>query len=324
LNLPLPDPSTVSGIVELEAEAAVVSDAVAVPAGPSGGGPAPPSDMRAERRRARRERFRLLIRRPGFIIGSVLLLFWLVCAAGGDRITPFDPINDFDQPNSRPGLDHLLGTDHLGRDVLSRVMAGARDVLIAAPAAALVSVAIGTFLGLLMGYYRGWIDEVFGRIIEALLSIPVVLVGLLIVSSLGASRIVVAGAVAVLFTPIVTRTVRAAVIAEAQLDYVTSARLRGESGLFVMTREILPNVSGAIIVELTVRVGYAVFTIATLTFLGAGIQPPSPDWGLQINDTYRLIQAGQWWPTLFPAIAIASLVISTNLVADSIETVSAA
>jgi peptide/nickel transport system permease protein len=324
LNLPLPDPSTVSGVVELEAEAAAVEDVLDEPAGPSVGGPAPPVDMRADRRQARRERIHLLLRRPGFIIGSLLLLFWVVCAIGGDRITPFDPVNDFHQPNTRPGADHLFGTDQLGRDVLSRVMAGARDVLIAAPAAAIVSVTLGTLFGLLMGYYRGWIDEVFGRIIEALLSIPVVLVGLLIVSSLGASRIVVAGAVAVLFTPIVTRTVRAAVIAEAQLDYVTSARLRGESGLFVMTREILPNVSSAIVVEFTVRIGYAVFTIATLTFLGAGIQPPSPDWGLQIDATYRLIQAGQWWPTMFPAIAIASLVIATNLVADSIDSVSAA
>ena len=117
---------------------------------------------------------------------------------------------------------------------------------------------------------------------------------------------------------------RAAVIAEAQLDYVTSARLRGESGLFVMTREILPNVTGPIVVELTVRIGYAVFTIATLSFLGFGIQPPSPDWGLTISDTYRFIQTGQWWPTLFPALAIASLVIATNLVADSIEAVLAA
>jgi len=205
--------------------------------------------------------------------------------------------------------------------VLSRVMAGARDVLIAAPIAAILSVAAGAMLGLLMGYYRGWVDEVISRIIEALLSIPVILVALLITASLGSSRIVVIGTVAVLFTPIVTRTVRAAVLSESQLDYVTSARLRGESGLFVMTREILPNVTAAMVVEFTVRVGYAVFTIATLSFLGAGIPPPSPDWGLSISDTYSLIPAGQWWPTLFPALAIASLVIATNLVADSIEAV---
>jgi len=316
MNLPLPDPSTVSGLLETEAEAAVVDAPVA---GSPGG--TPPVDMRAERRQARRERLRLLVRRPGFVVGSVLLLFWLMCAVGGDRITPHDPINDFGPPSESPSSLYLMGTDQLGRDVLSRVMAGARDVLIAAPIAAILSVAAGAMLGLLMGYYRGWVDEVISRIIEALLSIPVILVALLITASLGSSRIVVIGTVAVLFTPIVTRTVRAAVLSESQLDYVTSARLRGESGLFVMTREILPNVTAAMVVEFTVRVGYAVFTIATLSFLGAGIPPPSPDWGLSISDTYSLIPAGQLWPTLFPALAIASLVIATNLVADSIEAV---
>lgn len=291
----------------------------------SGPAPAPPVfDAQAERRIARRERLRLLVRRPAFVIGSVILLFWIVCAIGGDNITPHDPINDFDVSLQPPNADHLFGTDQLGRDVLSRVMAGARDVLIAAPIAATLCVALGAMLGVIMGYYRGWVDEVLSRIIEALLSIPVVLIALLIISVLGASTIIVIGTVAVLFTPIVARTVRAATLAEAQLDYVTSARLRGESGLFVMTREILPNISGTITVEFTVRIGYAVFTISTLSFLGAGIQPPSPDWGLTISDTFRLIQASFWWPTLFPALAIASLVIATNLVADSIDTVRSA
>lgn len=286
-----------------------------------GTGPAPLFDALAERRLARKERLRLLVRRPGFIVGALILLMWLVFAIGGDKITPFDPIDYFGVPSQGPGGGHLFGTDQLGRDVLSRVMAGARDVLIAAPVAALLSVALGSFVGIVMGYYRGWMDEVISRVIEALLSIPVVLIALLIISVLGASRAVVIGTVAVLFTPIVARTVRAATLAEGQLDYVTAARLRGESGLFIMTREILPNISGTILVEFTVRVGYAVFTISTLSFLGAGIQPPSPDWGLTISDTYGLIQAGQWWPTLFPALAIASLVIATNLVADSIDTV---
>jgi len=283
----------------------------------------PAYDAAGERRLARKERLRLLVRRPGFIVGVLILIFWLVCAIGGDAITPFHPIDDFDASSQGPSADHLFGTDQLGRDVLSRVMAGARDVLIAAPIAAVLSVALGSLVGVVMGYYRGWIDEVLSRVIEALLSIPVVLIALLIISVLGASRLIVIGTVAVLFTPIVARTVRAATLAEGQLDYVTAARLRGESGLFVMTREILPNISGTILVEFTVRVGYAVFTISTLSFLGAGIQPPSPDWGLTISDTYDLIQAGQWWPTLFPALAIASLVIATNLVADSIDTVRA-
>lgn len=319
LNIPPPDAKSASAVVDERAEAAAHEELGAeVDAGRG------PIDSRAERRQARKERLRLLLRRPGFIAGVLILLFWIVCAIGGDRITPYDPINGFETPSVMPSADHLFGTDSLGRDVLSRVMAGARDVLIAAPIAAIVSVAIGTIVGLLMGYYRRWVDEVLSRIIEALLSIPVILVALLVVSALGSSRAIVIGTVAVLFIPIVARTVRAAVLAESELDYVTSARLRGESGAFVMTREILPNITGTIVVEFTVRIGYAVFTIATLSFLGAGIQPPSPDWGLAINDNYGFIQAGQWWPTLFPALAIASLVIATNLVADSIDAVTAA
>ena len=128
-------------------------------------------------------------------------------------------------------------------------------------------------------------------------------------------------ATAVLFTPVVARTVRSAVLAERDLDYVTSSKLRGESSPFVMFREILPNTSGPIVVELTVRVGYAVFTVATLSFLGAGPQPPSPDWGTQVSEAFRSISAGIWWTTVFPAAAIASLVIAANLIADSVQSV---
>jgi peptide/nickel transport system permease protein len=319
MNVPPPDPMSASATVEAHAEEAaleVLGEEIDVGAAPI--------DMRAERRKARKERRRLLYRRPGFIVGSLILLWWVVCAILGDRITPYDPLGTRNPPSTPPNADYLMGTDQLGRDVLSRVMAGARDVLIAAPIVALLSIAAGTLVGLLMGYFRGWVDEVLSRLVEALLSIPVVLVGILVISSLGASRLVVILTVAGLFTPIVARTVRAAVIAEAQLDYVVSAKLRGESGLFVMTREIFPNITGPIVVELTVRVGYAVFTIATLSFFGFGIQPPSPDWGLTISQTYGLIPGGQWWPTLFPAMAIASLVIATNLVADSIDAVLAA
>jgi peptide/nickel transport system permease protein len=319
MNVPPPEPSSAAATIEVAAEEAALEElGEEVDAG------AAPIDMRVERRQARKERRRLLLRRPGFIVGVLILLVWIVCAIGGDRITPYPPLVPEFQPFLSPNATNWMGTDQLGRDVLSRVMAGARDVLIAAPIAAGISVGAGSLLGLLMGYYRGWLDDIVSRIVEALLSIPVYLMGILIVTSLGSSKIVVIGTVALLFTPIVTRTVRSAVLAEAQLDYVVSAKLRGESGLFVMTREILPNITGPIVVELTVRLGYAVFTIATLSFLGFGLQPPSPDWGLQISETYSFIQSGYWWPAIFPALAIASLVIATNLVADSIEAVLAA
>ena len=213
------------------------------------------------------------------------------------------------------------GTDSTGRDVLSRVIAGARDVLKIAPAAAVLGVFFGVILGLLQGYLGGWVDLIGSRIVEAFLSLPVVLVALLSITTLGRSNLVVVGVVAALFTPIVARTVRAAVLAERDLDYVTSAKLRGESKAFIMFREILPNVSGPIVVELTVRMGYAVFTVATLSFLGAGPPPPSPDWGAQVSDTYNNLIADFWWPTFFPAMAIASLVIAVSLIADSVQSV---
>jgi peptide/nickel transport system permease protein len=287
-----------------------------------------------ERRRARHENWHLLRRRPSFIIGSIVSLFWIICAILGDRITPYDPLR---YANSKavkkpPSAAHWFGTDQIGRDVFSRVLAGARDVLVVAPLAALLGVVFGTILGMIMGYRRGWIDLLLSRIVEALLALPVVLIGLLILTLADTSpllgaitfhsrKVLVIYVVALLFIPIVARTVRSAVIGESELDYVTSAKLRGESGGFIMSREILPNIMGPIVVELTVRIGYAIFTVSTLSFLGVGIQRPSPDWGLAIFDGSGLLRANVWWPVTFPALGIATLVIGVNLIADAIQSV---
>jgi peptide/nickel transport system permease protein len=281
----------------------------------------PSTQVRTERTLARRERWRLLRRRPGFIAGSLVLLFWVVCAVGGERVSPHGPLQTGFPSSQAPNGSHPFGTDQLGRDVLSRVMAGARDVLLVAPLAALISVVVGTLFGLIGGYIRGVVDEIVSRVMEAILAIPVILMGLLVFTTFGTSKPVQIFTIAFLFTPIVFRTVRAVTLAEAELDYVTSARLRGEGPLFIMTREIVPNITGPIIVELTVRVGYAIFTLATLKFVAGAGRPEAPDWGNMVNQTYGLIQGGTWWPTVFPALAIASLVIAINLIADSVETV---
>jgi peptide/nickel transport system permease protein len=275
----------------------------------------------SERSQARRETVRVLIRRPAFIIGNIVIIFWIICAVLGQRITPYDPFNSFSVGHLPPGPEHLLGTDRLGRDVLSRVIVGSRDVLIVAPLAAGLGVIAGTLLGLVMGYYRGWVDDVLSRLVEAFLALPVILVALLTLVVLGSSPVVVVLVVAILFTPIVARTVRSAVLSERQLDYVTAAKLRGELGPFIVSREIFPNVLGPTVVELTVRFGYAIFTVATLSFLGVGLQPPSPDWGLTVSQEYPNMIAGIWWPTLFPALAIASTVVAVNLIADSLQSV---
>lgn len=280
--------------------------------------------VRSERKQARRERWRLLRRRPAFIFGSLVMLFWIACAIGGETLAPYGATEIGLPSLQSPNGSYPFGTDQLGRDVLSRVMVGARSVLITAPIVAVLSVAAGTMLGLLAGYLRGYVDEVISRVMEAILAIPVILIGLVVLTNFGNSRWVLVLTVAFLFTPIVFRTVRAATLAEADLDYVTSARLRGEGAIFTMTREIVPNITGPIVVEATVRVGYAVFTIATLKFIAGGGDPADPEWGNQIAQFYNQIQGGTWWPTVFPALAIASLVIAINLIADSIESVYAA
>jgi peptide/nickel transport system permease protein len=278
--------------------------AIAESSGEASGGAASPPQ--SERRQARRETWRLLYRRPAFIVGTVIVLWWVVCAVFGESIAPYNFEATVGGNYLSPRADHWLGTDSTGRDVLSRVIVGSRDVLRTAPAAALISVTLGVAIGLVIGFLGGWLDLLIGRVLDAVVALPAILVGLL----------------AVLFTPIVARTVRAAVLAERDLDYVTSARLRGESAVFIMFREILPNIWGVIVVELTIRVGYAIFTIATLTFLGAGPQPPSPDWGAQVQDTFAIdLISGFWWTTLFPGLAIATLVIAVNLIADAVQAV---
>jgi peptide/nickel transport system permease protein len=270
----------------------------------------------------RRENLRQLVRAPAFLIGAGILLWWIVCALFGTAIAPYNPVAGsllaFNHP---PSGSHWFGTDSLGRDVLSRVIAGARDILIVAPLATLLGTALGTTIGLVQGYYRGRVDSFSGRLVEAVLALPIVIVAFLFVVALGPSSPTLIIVIGLVFGVLISRTVRTAVLQERDLDYIAAARLRDESDLHIMFVEILPNVTGPILVEFTVRLGYAIFTIATLSFLGFGIQPPTPDWGADIANSYQYLGAGYWWEVLFPALAIASLVVAINLIADSIEAV---
>jgi peptide/nickel transport system permease protein len=271
---------------------------------------------------ARRERLLLLLRSKTFLAGAVIVGFWVFCALFGRAVAPESPFaTDILAKLQAPSGEHWFGTDALGRDVFSRVLAGARDILIVAPLATLLGTAAGTALGLLTGYFRGLVDDVLMRIVDAFLALPVVVIGLLALTALGPSRTTVVLVIGFIFAPIIARTVRAAVLSERELDYVAAAQLRNERAPYIMFAEILPNVAAPILVEFTVRLGYAIFAIATLSFLGFGIQRPAPDWGLQVADHYIFINSGQWWPTLFPALAIATLVVGVNLIADGITRV---
>jgi peptide/nickel transport system permease protein len=250
----------------------------------------------------RKELRRQLFRSKTFIAGSLIVLFWVVCSIIPSAIATHDPskqdpLSKWIHPFFKEG--HWFGTDRFGRDVFSRAIYGAREIMVVAPAAVMLGTIIGVVLGLLMGYFRGPLDDAISRLIEALMSLPLILVAL--------------------FGPIIARTVRAAVLAERNLDYVRAAELRGERSSYIMFVEILPNVMGPIIVEFTVRLGYAVFTMAGLAFIGFGTQPGSPDWGRTIFEERAGLLSNAWWPCVVPALALASLVVAINLIADGIQ-----
>jgi peptide/nickel transport system permease protein len=269
---------------------------------------------------ARRELLSELVRRPSFIVGTLILLFWIFCAIFPSAIPSHSPYEtDLLNINKGPSSSHWFGTDQLGRDMFARVIAGARDVLIIAPLATLLGTIAGTAIGLVMGYFRGVLDDVISRFVEAFLAIPLVVTAILGTIALGSTNATLIVIIGIVFAPLIARTVRAAVLLERDLDYVQAAKLRGESSLYIMFIEILPNVTAPIVVEFTVRLGYAVFTLVSLSFLGLGLGPPSPNWGADISNNYNLVVAGYWWEVLFDALAIASLVIAVNLISTSVE-----
>jgi peptide/nickel transport system permease protein len=273
-------------------------------------------------RRIRREHLHQLLKSKTFLVGAVLLLWWVVCAVFGSSFSPYNPLNqNLFLINAAPSGAHWFGTDSLGRDMLARVIVGARQILIIAPLATLLGTVVGTALGLVMGFFGGIVDMVIGRLVDAVLALPVVIVAFIFVVALGPSTGTLIVVIGFAFALIISRTVRTAVLQERELDYVAAARLRDENAAHIMFIEILPNVLGPVLVEFTVRLGYAIFAVATLSFLGFGVEPPTPDWGADIAFNYGLLAAGYWWEVLFPALAIASLIVAVNLIADSIETV---
>lgn len=271
---------------------------------------------------ARQETLRQLVRSKTFMAGAIIIAFWIFCAIFGFRVAPHDPLDQSFPQLVGPSAKYFFGTDQLGRDVFSRVLTGARDILLIVPAATLLGIAGGTVIGLVTGYFRGFVDDAISRIVDAVLALPLIVIAVTVLVALGHSSGTLIVVIGLVFTPIVSRTVRAAVLSERQLDYVAASQLSGERAPYVMFVEILPNVMGPIIVEGTVRLGYAIFAVAGLTFLGFGVQPPSPDWALQIADNYPLLGTGTyWWTVLFPALAIVSLVVAVNLVADGLSKV---
>jgi peptide/nickel transport system permease protein len=284
-------------------------------------GSTPPEDVSALRRARRGELLRGMLRSKTVVIGAVMVLVWVFSALFWRWITPYSPqaVGPLDTL-AAPSSQHYFGTDNLGRDVYSRVIAGAAPVLTVAPLATALGLLGGITLGLITGFYRGWVDDIFSRLVDALLALPLIILAVVVLASLGRSPRNVVLVIGIIFTPLIARTVRSAVLIEREREYVAAARLRGERGLRIMVFEILPNITGPIIVEGTIRLGYAIFAAATLAFLGLGVQDPSPDWGLQVANARAYVQIA-WWMAIFPAAALATLVVGVNLVADGMRRV---
>ncbi len=287
-------------------------------------GPLPTHVLVDEVRRSRHEQVGELRRSRTLIAGTVIVGFWVLCAVFGGLIASKDPLaTDPLNALAAPSGEHWFGTDSLGRDSFARVMVGGREMLVMAPTAALLATVIGATLGLVAGYLRGAADDVLSRLFEVFLALPVVVFASVVLVALGSSRPAIIVAVAIPMSPIVARSVRAAVLAEGELEYVDAARAGTEHAAYIMSREILPNVRAVVLVEFIIRLAYAVFAIATLSFIGVGVQPPTPDWGRQIFEHYSLLGGGLLggWAVLFPVTAIASLVVGISLIVDGVTEV---
>ena len=249
-------------------------------------------------------------------LGVALIVLWTAVAALAPLLAPYAP-NATDLAalaHTTPSRAHWLGTDHLGRDILSRLVWGARPVLVIAPLAVVGAAALGCLLGLAAGYKRGWLDLVVTRACDIVLSFPVIILYMIILTRFGSSAWNIVGVLTLTKAPIIARIVRGLTLELREREYVTAAKMRGESSLYIMLVEILPNARGPLIVDMCLRTGYNIIIIGVLGFLGIGLPPPDPDWGGMVKDTYGMMMV---WPhmALFPCAAISSLVVGCNLLA---------
>ncbi|MCB9957500.1 MAG: ABC transporter permease [Rhodospirillaceae bacterium] len=276
-------------------------------------------------------------------IGLGIVLFWVLIAVFAPVLAPYDPtqqigplLNASPMSCAEPGQRYLndqgiattdgsecfwLGGDQLGQDVLSRIIYGAQSVLFFAPLATACAYAVGIAMGLLAGYKRGWIDDVLSRIGDIILSFPVLVLYVVIITAFGPSDLNIVLAVTFASAPGIMRIVRGLVLDLRNRDYVGAAQTRGESSLYIMFVEILPNARGPLIVDACLRLGYTTITLGVLGFLGLGLPPPDPNWGNLIAENREVVFTSPH-STLFPCIAISSLVLGLNMLADGLREVS--
>lgn len=259
-----------------------------------------------------------LLATPSALAGAGIVLVFLILALVGPTIAAYSPTAFSLQRLAPPSLAHPFGTDEFGRDMLSRVIDGARISCGLAFAAVAFSLVLGIPIGLIAGYFGGWADEILMRITDALLSLPSLILALLIVASLGSGMQNVVLAIGVVYAPRIGRVIRSGVLGLRHAEFVQAARARGESAVYILGAELLPNILSPLIVEASIRMGFALLLAASLSYLGLGVSPPTPDWGLMINDARQyMLQAP--WLVIFPSLAVALAIVGFNLLGDGIR-----
>lgn len=266
---------------------------------------------------------RLLLRRlsksPLTLVGMAIFGFFLLTAVIGPWIAPYEYQNQNIMDRLEPpSAKYFFGTDQFGRDIFSRILVGSRGIFLLGGTGTLLAALIGATIGLFSGYYGGLMDELIMRTLDILLSFPPLLLALVLLAALGPSLVNLVAVVTILYVPMLARVVRSMVLDLKTKEFVEAARTRGESQFYILFREILPNALAPVFVEMSMRFSYAIFLVASLGFLGLGQQPPSPDWGLQINEARSYFSSAPWM-LLFPAGAISLLVVATNLMSDGIR-----
>jgi peptide/nickel transport system permease protein len=264
---------------------------------------------------------RRLRRQPTALVGTVVFAFFLLMALVGPWVAPYEyQAQSIPDRLQGPSISHFFGTDQFGRDVFSRVLVGSRGIFLLGGTGTLLAVIAGTMIGLFSSYFGGLWDEAIMRLLDVLLSIPSLLLALVLLGTVGPSQLNLVLVVAVLYVPMIARVVRSMVLDLKTKEFVEAAKIRGEGNFYILFREILPNALPPLLVEASMRFSYSIFLVASLGFLGLGVQPPSPDWGLQINEARTYLNQAPWM-LLFPAGTISLLVVATNLMTDGLRRV---
>ncbi|WP_109472969.1 ABC transporter permease [Ornithinimicrobium cavernae] len=254
----------------------------------------------------------------GTRVGLVMVGLTVLLAVIAPWISPYDPIStNADNALVGASRSHWLGTDQYGRDVLSRTLEGGRFALLVSLLATTLAVLVGTLVGTLAAYHGRWVDAGITRVLDAVLAVPAVLALLLIVSVFGNNLWVLVLAISVVYIPAVARVVRGATFPVLSTDFVTAARARGERSLAIIRREVLPNILDTVLVEFAMRASWVVLLVSTLSFLGFGVNPPTPDWGLMIQENRTALTVAPAG-TLAPIVTLSVLVVGLNLAADGL------